>query len=216
MKPAGFMSKKFTNVQRSYFTYEHETLGAIEALKKWDDELLGLTEIRIITDHKALKMFMLKAHSGLHQICWSQWFSRYRLKFIHIPGSQNRSADTLSQLFENPNSKARLEDLSTVDLLLDKDGDNLAEQRLAECKMFHMAVVTRAKAIHEVEEPRILEANAMVPPQQEEPVTDSNAEMHTNDNNLTVASSTAKEPPVPFVWQNNVDGENCPNLEKLC
>jgi hypothetical protein len=128
MKPASFMSKKFTDAQRSYFTYEHETLGVIEALKKWDDKLLGLTEIRIITDHEALKMFMLKAHSGPCQICWSQWFSRYRLKFIHIPGSQNRSADALSRLFENPNSKVRLEDLSTVDLLLDKDGDDLTEQ----------------------------------------------------------------------------------------
>jgi hypothetical protein len=159
---------------------------------------------------------MLKAHSGLCQIRWSQWFSRYRLKFIHIPGSQNRSADALSRLFENPNSKARLEDLSTVDLLLDKDDDDLTEQRLMEREMFHMAAVTRAKAIREVEEPRILEANAMVPPQQEEPVTDSNAETHTNDDNLTVVSSTAKEPPVPFVWQNNVDSENHPNLEKLC
>jgi hypothetical protein len=36
MCPAGFMSKKFTDMQRSYFTYEHETLGVIEALKKWD------------------------------------------------------------------------------------------------------------------------------------------------------------------------------------
>jgi RNase H-like domain found in reverse transcriptase len=134
MKPAGFMSKKFTDAQRLYFTYEHETLGVIEALKKWDDELLGLTEIRIVTDHEALKMFMLKAHSGPRQIRWSQWFSRYRLKFIHIPGSQNRSADALSRLFKNPNSKARLEDLSTVDLLLDKDGDDLTEQRLAEHK----------------------------------------------------------------------------------
>jgi hypothetical protein len=71
MKPAGFMSKKFTDMQRSYFTYEHKTLGAIEALKKWDNKLLGLTEIWIITDHEALKIFMLKAHSGLRQICWS-------------------------------------------------------------------------------------------------------------------------------------------------
>jgi hypothetical protein len=110
----------------------------------------------------------------------------------------------------------RLEDLSTVDLLLDKDGDNLMEQRLVEGEMFHMAAVTRAKAIREAEEPHILEANAMVPPQQEEPVTNSNTKTCTNDGNLTVASSTAKEPPVPFVWQNNVDGGNCPNLEKLC
>jgi hypothetical protein len=100
------MSKKFTDTQCSYFTYEHETLGVIKALKKWDNELLGLLEIRVITDHEALKTFMLKAHSGPCQIRWSQWFSRFRLKFIHIPGSQNRSADTLSRLFENPNSKA--------------------------------------------------------------------------------------------------------------
>ena len=37
MRPAGFMSKKFTDVQHSYFTYKHEMLGAIEALKKWDE-----------------------------------------------------------------------------------------------------------------------------------------------------------------------------------
>jgi phage pi2 protein 07 len=90
------------------------------------------------------------------------------------------------------------------------------EQRLAEREMFHMAAVTCTKAIREVEEPCILEANAMVPPQQEEPVTDSNTKTRTNDDNLTVASSTAKELPVPFVWQNNVDGESHPNLEKLC
>jgi hypothetical protein len=82
--------------------------------------------------------------------------------------------------------------------------------------MFHMATVTHTKAICEVEGPHVLEANAMVPPQQEEPVTDSNAKTRTNDDNLTVASSMAKEPPVPFIWQNNVDGENHPNLEKLC
>ena len=54
MKPAGFMSKKFTDTQHLYFTYEHETLGAIKALKKWDDELLGLPEIWVVTDHEAL------------------------------------------------------------------------------------------------------------------------------------------------------------------
>ena len=85
MRPTGFMSKKFTDAQCSYFTYKHETLGAIEALKKWDDELLGLPEIWVVTDHKA--------HSGPHQIHWSQWLSRYRLKFIHVLGSQNWSAD---------------------------------------------------------------------------------------------------------------------------
>jgi hypothetical protein len=68
----------------------------------------------------------------------------------------------------------------------------------------------------EVEEPHILEANTMAPPQQEEPVTNSNTKMRTNNDDLTVASSTVKELRVPFVWQNNMDSENCPNLKKLC
>ena len=110
MRPAaGFMSKKFTNTQRAYFTYEHEMLRVIEALKKWDDALLGMPKIQIIMDHEALKTFMQKSHAGPRQIRWSQWLTRFQLKFIHILGQQNRSADALSRIYENPNSKPRLE-----------------------------------------------------------------------------------------------------------
>jgi phage pi2 protein 07 len=84
-----------------------------------------------------------------------------------------------------------------------------------EHEMFHMATVTHAKAICEVKEPHIKEANEMKPPQQEEPAANSNAEMCTNDNDLTVSSSIAKEPPASFIWQNNMDGKNHPSLEKL-
>ena len=90
------MLKKFTDAQRSYFTYEHEMLGVIEALKKWDDVLLGLPEIKVVTDHQALKTFMQKAHAGPQQIRWSQWLTRFKIEFIHIPGKENRSADALS------------------------------------------------------------------------------------------------------------------------
>ena len=88
MRPAGFMSKKFTDAQRAYFTYEHKTLGVIEALKKWDNALLGMPKIQIVTDHEALKTFMQKSHMGPRQIRWSQWLTRFQLKFIHIPGQQ--------------------------------------------------------------------------------------------------------------------------------
>jgi len=216
MRPTSFMSKKFTNAQRSYFTYEHETLGAIEALKKWDDELLGLSEIRVITDHEALKTFMQKAHSGLHQICWSQWLSQYRLKFIHIPGTQNWSADALSQLFENPNNKVRLEDLSTVDLLLDKDGDDLTEQRLTEREMFHLAAVTRTKTFQEVEESRRKEAENMVPSQPEEPTPEQGNTPNEDGANLTVASSVTRNQPEPFSWPTHIGDEPRPKLEDLC
>ena len=67
-------------------------------------------------------------------------------------GGPNGSCE-LSQLFKNLNSKVQLEDLSTADLLLDKDGDDLTEQRIMGCEMFHMAVITCANVLHTVEEP---------------------------------------------------------------
>ena len=137
MVPSGFMSKKFTDAQHSYFTYEHEMLGVIEALKKWDDILLGLPEIRVMTDHQALKTFMSKSHTGPQQIRRSQWLTRFRLTFLHVPGLTNRSADVLSQRFESPNAKPSIDDYSMVDLLLDSEGDDLPSARLAEREVFH-------------------------------------------------------------------------------
>ncbi|GBE87761.1 hypothetical protein SCP_1104380 [Sparassis crispa] len=55
-RPAGFLSKKFTSVQRAYKTYEHEALTILEALLKWENKLLG-RPIVIATDHQALKYF---------------------------------------------------------------------------------------------------------------------------------------------------------------
>jgi hypothetical protein len=114
----------------------------IEALKKWDDVLLGLPEIRIVTDHEALKTFVQKSHAGPRQIRWSQWLTRFRIKFIYVPGVQNRSADAMSCIYENPNSKPGLEDLSTVDLLIDPEGDDLPEERLCKKKIHHLTAMT--------------------------------------------------------------------------
>jgi hypothetical protein len=54
----------------------------------------------------------------------------FQLKFIHVPGIQNRSADTMLRIYENPNSKPGIDNLSTVDLLIDPEGDDLPEERL--------------------------------------------------------------------------------------
>jgi hypothetical protein len=55
-RPAGFMSQKFTNVQRHYHVLEQETIAILEALLKWEDKLIGY-RIHIVTDHQALKFF---------------------------------------------------------------------------------------------------------------------------------------------------------------
>ena len=65
------MSKKFTNMQRVYFTYKHKTLAVLEAPLKWEDKLVG-REFTIVTDHEALKFFKQKDHQAARLIRWSQ------------------------------------------------------------------------------------------------------------------------------------------------
>jgi hypothetical protein len=55
-RPAGFLSKKFSDAQRNYCTFEHETIAILEALLKWEDKLIG-RRIHVITDHQALEFF---------------------------------------------------------------------------------------------------------------------------------------------------------------
>ena len=217
MRPAGFMLKKFTDAQRAYFTYEHKTLRVIEALKKWDNVFLGMPKIRIITDHKALKTFMQKSHMGPRQIRWSQWLTRFRLKIIHIPGQQNRSADALSRIYKNPNSKPRLEDLSNVDLLLDADGDDLPTERIEEKNILHIAAMTCAQQMCDAIKPQEVEANTMHPQPQETQQSEDQQNMAENwGSELTVTNSTKNKTFKPFMWKQNVGGKNIPDLEKLC
>ena len=103
-----------------------------------------------------------------------------------------------------------------MDLLLDKDGDDLTEECLTEHEMFHLAAVTHAKTIREVEESCHQEAERMVPPQQEGSNSEKNLPKSMGNDDLTVTSSATKENTAPFTWQSTTGDKNHPNLEKLC
>ena len=60
--PAGFLSKKFSNVQHNYGRHDHETIAVLEDLMKWEDNFLG-QEFTLVTDHELLEYF--KTHSVL-------------------------------------------------------------------------------------------------------------------------------------------------------
>jgi hypothetical protein len=151
MQPAGFMSKKFTSAQRNYFTYEHETLGVLEALLKWEDKLIGLS-INIVTDHKALQTFRTKAHAGPRQIRWSGYLERFRYTLHYVPGKSNKVADAFSRLYEST-LRANEADYVQADVRLDPDGDELTTERLEESKRRLMAMRRRAPAQGEITPP---------------------------------------------------------------
>lgn len=51
---AGFMSKKFSDAQSSYFMYKMKALRILEALLKWEDKLIRQHFV-VVSDHHALE-----------------------------------------------------------------------------------------------------------------------------------------------------------------
>ena len=118
-------------------------------------------------------------------------------------------------MYENPNSKAGVDDLSTVDLQLDKEGDDLPEQRLKEREFFHLAVLQRAGRLRDTVEPRETEASQLRLQQNETSVEPSDA-VAVDNSDITIATSATQRPVVPFTWQPDVGDESRPDLEQLC
>lgn len=135
-RPAAFMSKKFSAAQRNYRTYEHECLAVMEALLKWRDELVG-RQFRVVTDHEALQYFKAKDHANPRQNRWQQFFDQFSFKITWVEGSKNTVSDALSRWYmgdDRPDEAFEFHELVTADIRLDRDGDDLPRERVAEAE----------------------------------------------------------------------------------
>ena len=94
-RPTGFLSNKFMSAQHNYHMYKHETLAVLEALMKWEDKLLG-RKFTVVTDHKGLEYFKTQPNLLLRQTRWSC----FNYNTIHVDGTQNQVADSLSHYYE--------------------------------------------------------------------------------------------------------------------
>jgi hypothetical protein len=99
-RPAGFMSRKFTDAQRNYHTFEHEMIAILEALLKWEDKLIGYC-INIITDHEALQFFQTQRRLSSRQARWMEYLARFDFDIQYIKGTLNKVADVLSRYYES-------------------------------------------------------------------------------------------------------------------
>jgi hypothetical protein len=98
VRPAGFLSKKFTPAQCSCHTWEHKLRAILEALIKWEDKLVG-RNFTTTMDYKALPF--LKAYMFNQQIHWWKFhiFFKDSSFSAHIPLAINcYTFDTLSGL----------------------------------------------------------------------------------------------------------------------
>jgi transposase InsO family protein len=99
-RPAGFMSKKFSDAQRHYRVFEQETIAILEALLKWEDKLIGF-RIHVVTDHKALEFFQSQRRLSARQTRWMEYLSRFDFDIRYIKGILNKVSDCLSRYYES-------------------------------------------------------------------------------------------------------------------
>jgi hypothetical protein len=148
-RPAGFMSKKFTDTQKNYHVFKHETLTILEALLKWEDQLLGY-RIHVVTDHKALEFFKMQLRLSGRQMRWMEYLTRFDFDIRYIKGEWNKVADVLSRYYEHDywTEVPELQDYINADVRLDPEQDDLTR----ECIF---------KIEEKVIETRVQKANAM-------------------------------------------------------
>nr|GAT56033.1 predicted protein [Mycena chlorophos] len=132
-RPAGFMSRKFTNAQHNYRVFEQETLAVLEALLKWEDKLMGY-RFHVVTDHKSLEFFHTQRNLSPRQVRWMEYVSRFDFDITYIKGELNKAADALSWYYENNTWDERQpqQDYASADVRLDKDLDDIPWDRREE------------------------------------------------------------------------------------
>jgi hypothetical protein len=162
-RPAGFMSRKLTNAQMGYATYEHETIAILEALLKWEDQLLG-RHIHIVTDHRTLEFFDKQKDMSYRQRRWSDYISRFDKEIHYVKGETNIVADALSRYYKTDLKDEKHADYRYVkaDIRLDPEMDYLPSARKEEL------VKIAAMRLPERPELRHTEAQELVPSQKEQ------------------------------------------------
>ena len=113
--------------------YKHETLAVLEALMKWEDKLLG-RKFTVVTDHKGLEYLKTKPNLSLRQTRWWEYLSRFNYNTIHVDGTQNQVADSLSCYYDYNTIEDEYPNCEFVkdDELLDPDGDLAPIQQFVE------------------------------------------------------------------------------------
>ena len=116
--------KEIHETQHNYCMHEHKTLAVLEALMKWEDKLLG-RKFTVVTDHKGLEYFKTQLNLSLRRTRWWEYLSCFNYNTIHVDGTQDKVADSLSCYYEYdtiedeyPNSE-----FVKADEILDPDRD---------------------------------------------------------------------------------------------
>ncbi|GFY26290.1 transposon Tf2-6 polyprotein [Trichonephila clavipes] len=97
LHPIYYMSRKTSETERKYTSYELEVLAIIEALKKFKVYILGMP-FKIITDCNAFTKTMSKKDLNTRIARWALNLQDYDYTILHRTGSQMAHVDALSRI----------------------------------------------------------------------------------------------------------------------
>jgi len=95
--PVEYMSRKTTDAEEKYPSYELEVLAIVQALKKWRIYLLG-RKIKIVTDCNAFAMTMRKNDVPVKVSRWAMFLQDFEYIIEHRPGTKMKHVDALSRV----------------------------------------------------------------------------------------------------------------------
>ncbi|XP_073811783.1 uncharacterized protein [Musca autumnalis] len=96
LHPVYFMSRKTTEQERKYSSYELEVLAIVEALRKFRVYLIGL-KFKLVTDCNAFTKTIEKKDIPTRVARWIMLLQEYDFYVEHRPGNQMRHVDALSR-----------------------------------------------------------------------------------------------------------------------
>ncbi|XP_036144981.1 uncharacterized protein LOC118646382 [Monomorium pharaonis] len=91
-----YASRSLKGAELNYTVTEIECLALVWALKKWHTTLLG-RKIQVHTDHRALKFLKASSADSSRIARWISFLNEFDLEICHVPGKDNKLADTLSR-----------------------------------------------------------------------------------------------------------------------
>jgi len=139
MHPVFYYSKRTTEVEVKYHSYELECLALVYAVKRFHVYLNGI-KFKVFTDCESFKLTMNKKDINPRIARWALLFQNYDFSIEHRAGSKMKYVDAFSRntniLMLNENT---FEQTLSIKQIEDKDIDKLKE-RLKECedKYFEM------------------------------------------------------------------------------
>lgn len=138
-KPISFFSKKFTNAEAKYSTFDRELLAIYKAIKRFRYFIEG-RQFNVFTDHKPLATLFINNKNSYtpRQLRHISYISEFTTDIRHVKGMDNAPADALSRVSAVDNTPLLDYAAIAADQVGDTELQQLMENPALSIKKIHL------------------------------------------------------------------------------